>query len=103
MQEMGFKYDPSTAGSSVRFDPPNPKDPVRWTFRAIYFSADWIRLSLSPSTDVRRPSSSYERCLTGLPTAHPDSTIHPIMLKEFSKRLRNQYGWHESDFLKKSR
>ncbi|KAN0091136.1 hypothetical protein V8E55_004702 [Tylopilus felleus] len=26
MREMGFKYDPSTAGSSVRFDPPNPKD-----------------------------------------------------------------------------
>ena len=26
MREMGFEYDPSTAGSSVRFDPPNPKD-----------------------------------------------------------------------------
>ena len=26
MKEMGFKIDPSTAGSSVRFDPPNPKD-----------------------------------------------------------------------------
>ena len=26
MREMGFKIDPSTAGSSVRFDPPNPKD-----------------------------------------------------------------------------
>ncbi|KAF8495845.1 hypothetical protein JB92DRAFT_2992064 [Gautieria morchelliformis] len=25
---MGFSYDPSTAGSSVRFDPPDPKDPV---------------------------------------------------------------------------
>jgi len=27
MKEMGFTYDPSTAGSSVRFDPPDPKDP----------------------------------------------------------------------------
>ncbi|KZT29034.1 hypothetical protein NEOLEDRAFT_1154103 [Neolentinus lepideus HHB14362 ss-1] len=27
MREMGFSYDPSTAGSSVRFDPPNPRDP----------------------------------------------------------------------------
>jgi len=27
MREMGFGYDPSTAGSSVRFDPPDPKDP----------------------------------------------------------------------------
>jgi hypothetical protein len=26
MREMGFEMDPSTAGSSVRFDPPNPKD-----------------------------------------------------------------------------
>ncbi|KAF8844311.1 hypothetical protein BDN67DRAFT_765829 [Paxillus ammoniavirescens] len=26
MREMGFEYDPSTAGSSVRFDPPNPGD-----------------------------------------------------------------------------
>ncbi|KIJ67776.1 hypothetical protein HYDPIDRAFT_107270 [Hydnomerulius pinastri MD-312] len=26
MKDMGFEYDPSTAGSSVRFDPPNPKD-----------------------------------------------------------------------------
>lgn len=27
MREMGFEYDPSTAGSSVRFDPPNKNDP----------------------------------------------------------------------------
>ncbi|KAF8578003.1 hypothetical protein K439DRAFT_1621649 [Ramaria rubella] len=26
MRDMGFSYDPSTAGSSVRFDPPDPKD-----------------------------------------------------------------------------
>jgi hypothetical protein len=25
---MGFEYDPSTAGSSVRFDPPNKNDKV---------------------------------------------------------------------------
>lgn len=28
MREMGFKYDPSTAGSSVRFDPPNKNEKV---------------------------------------------------------------------------
>ncbi|KAH8107794.1 hypothetical protein BXZ70DRAFT_997460 [Cristinia sonorae] len=27
MKEMGFEYDPSTAGSSVRFDPPSKSDP----------------------------------------------------------------------------
>ena len=26
MREMGFEIDPSTAGSSVRFDPPNKMD-----------------------------------------------------------------------------
>lgn len=26
MREMGFEYDPSTAGSSVRFDPPDKRD-----------------------------------------------------------------------------
>ncbi|KAI0784099.1 hypothetical protein C8Q75DRAFT_894852 [Abortiporus biennis] len=28
MREMGFKYDPSTVDSSVRFDPPDPRDLV---------------------------------------------------------------------------
>ncbi|KAG1809301.1 uncharacterized protein BJ212DRAFT_1448757 [Suillus subaureus] len=28
MRDMGFSYDPSTAGSSVRFDPPNDEDRV---------------------------------------------------------------------------
>ena len=28
MTEMGFTYDPSTAGSSVRFDPPSKNDGV---------------------------------------------------------------------------
>ena len=28
MREMGFDYDPSTAGSSVRFDPPNKNEKV---------------------------------------------------------------------------
>lgn len=28
MRVMGFTYVPGTAGSSVRFDPPHPKDPV---------------------------------------------------------------------------
>jgi len=65
MEGMGFKYIPSTAGSSVRFDPPDPQD---------------------SSITFHKP--------------HPDSTIGPIMLKEFSKRLQKAYGWTEDDFLK---
>jgi hypothetical protein len=30
MTEMGFDYDPSTAGSSVRFIPPGKDDHVRF-------------------------------------------------------------------------
>ena len=35
MREMGFEMDPSTAESSVRFDPPNPED------RSITFNKRW--------------------------------------------------------------
>ena len=37
MREMGFEYDPSTAGSSVRFDPPNKNDKVsvHWVLRFV--------------------------------------------------------------------
>ncbi|KAJ7072069.1 hypothetical protein C8F01DRAFT_1102376 [Mycena amicta] len=52
MREMGFTYDPSTAGASVRFKP-----------------------------------SGLEGC------AHPDPIIHPIMLREFAKKLNKTYGW----------
>lgn len=42
MREMGFSYDPSTAGSSVRFDPPdkNDKVSVHWVleFASTYLS-----------------------------------------------------------------
>ncbi|KAJ7902148.1 hypothetical protein B0H14DRAFT_1271645 [Mycena olivaceomarginata] len=64
MREMGFEYDPSTAGSSVRFDPPDPND-VPITFH--------------------KP--------------HPDPTIQPIMLRDFAKRLKKNYGWCEADLL----
>ncbi|KAJ7509745.1 hypothetical protein B0H11DRAFT_1257123 [Mycena galericulata] len=64
MREMGFEYDPSTAASSVRFDPPDPND-VSITFH--------------------KP--------------HPDPTIQPLMLREFAKKLKKNYGWSEADFL----
>lgn len=42
MREMGFSYDPSTAGSSVRFDPPDPRDPVSSiSLRLIYANPDY--------------------------------------------------------------
>ncbi|EGO00109.1 hypothetical protein SERLA73DRAFT_167949 [Serpula lacrymans var. lacrymans S7.3] len=65
MREMGFTYDPSTAGSSVRFDPPDPKD---------------------KSITFHKP--------------HPDTTLHPIKLKEYGNRLKRYYGWSEEDFNK---
>ncbi|EMD37569.1 hypothetical protein CERSUDRAFT_114203 [Gelatoporia subvermispora B] len=66
MEGMGFKYDPSTAGSSVRFDPPDSRD--------------------VPITFHKRKRS------------HPDPTIHPVMLKEFRKKLKRYYGWDEKEW-----
>ncbi|KAF7980729.1 hypothetical protein HWV62_36739 [Athelia sp. TMB] len=65
MKDMGFTYVPSTAGSSVRFDPPSSSDP--------------------PVT-FHKP--------------HPDSTIHPIMLREFGKKLMDYYGWEREDLMR---
>ena len=31
--------------------------------------------------------------------AHPDSTIHPMKLKDFAKKLKDYYGWDEEEFL----
>jgi len=42
MREMGFEMNPSTAGSSVRFDPPNPRD------RSITFHKPHPDPTLSP-------------------------------------------------------
>ncbi|OBZ71054.1 GTPase-activating protein gyp1 [Grifola frondosa] len=67
MREMGFTYEPGTAGSSVRFDPPDPRD---------------------VSIMFHKP--------------HPDPTIHPVMLKDFAKKLKRTYGWSEEDFYKAS-
>ncbi|KAF5370711.1 hypothetical protein D9758_001875 [Tetrapyrgos nigripes] len=64
MEDVGFKYDPSTAGSSVKFVPPDPRDP--------------------PIT-FHKP--------------HPDPTLQPVMLKEFSKKLRRYYGWSPEDLM----
>jgi len=63
MKAMGFSYHPDTAGSSVRFDPPNQKD--------------------GPIT-FHKP--------------HPDSTLHPHLLRSFRKSLQRKYGWTEANF-----
>ncbi|TRM69506.1 hypothetical protein BD626DRAFT_533140 [Schizophyllum amplum] len=64
MTEMGFDYDPSTAGSSVRFIPKDQRD---------------------------KPITFHK--------PHPDPTIHPMMLREFSKKLQRHYGWTQDDIL----
>ncbi|KIO10195.1 hypothetical protein M404DRAFT_21860 [Pisolithus tinctorius Marx 270] len=83
MREMGFSCDPSTAGSSVRFDPPNKRDKsITFHKRAVFGTRSyrWANLSV----------------------AHPDPTLHPHKLREFGKRLKEYYGWSEEDFLKRT-
>jgi hypothetical protein len=64
MIDMGFEVDASTAGSSVRFQPPDP------ALRSISF---------------HKP--------------HPESTIDPITLQKWGKKLKNYYGWSEEVLL----
>lgn len=62
---MGFEYVPSTAGSSVRFDPPSGTDRVRVIFilRFVAASLSFVsssRPSISTNVSVR---SLYSRHL----------------------------------------
>ena len=54
MREMGFEYDPSTAGSSVRFDPPNKNDRV-----SIFFK--WVFMRLTVSNYVSQSITFHKR------------------------------------------
>ncbi|KAH0827858.1 hypothetical protein J3R83DRAFT_3485 [Lanmaoa asiatica] len=85
MREMGFKYDPSTAGSSVRFDPPNPEDRVSCTNHQVIALITW---SISQSITFHKP--------------HPDPTLHANHLRDFGKKLKEYYGWSEEDFLRRT-
>ncbi|KAG8923059.1 hypothetical protein FRC02_011431 [Tulasnella sp. 418] len=67
MQQLGFTYVPNTAGSSVRFDPPSPKD---------------------------KPITFHK--------PHPDSTLTPVLLHDFRRRLHKQYGWTKDLFVTKA-
>jgi hypothetical protein len=62
MREMDFKYDPSTAGSSVRFDPPDKRDRVRPYSRFAFYSfvLNIYPSSLSHFTSVRHPTVFFE-------------------------------------------
>ena len=105
MTEMGFKIDPSTAGSSVRFDPHNPKDHVRIHISSSPTSENYSDLSvhIQPITFHKRmcPSITVRTSHSPWPLAHPDPTLYPVMLKKFGKRLKRNYGWSEEDFYRR--
>jgi hypothetical protein len=82
MVDMGFSYDPTTAGSSVRFDPPNKEDGTITFHKREY--------------PPRRQSSFFFE-LTGL-SAHPNTVLSPGKVKEYRKKLRDRYGWISDDF-----
>ena len=63
---MGFKYDPSTAGSSVRFDPPHPGDRVRSTISRCIALITWSIHSPSLFISVRSSGDSIVHILKNL-------------------------------------
>jgi hypothetical protein len=88
MIDMGFEVDASTAGSSVRFQPPDP------TLRSISFhkrkySATFFGFS----------GAQLFRTIFVFDIAHPESTIDPITLQKWGKKLKNYYGWSEEILL----
>ncbi|KDR75172.1 hypothetical protein GALMADRAFT_249116 [Galerina marginata CBS 339.88] len=42
------------------------------------------------------PPNENDRSITFY-KPHPDSTLQPVMLKEFAKKLKRYYGWDEED------
>lgn len=82
---MGFEVDASTAGSSVRFQPPDP------ALRSISFHKRKC-FSVFPGT-------VFPKKVSLLDTAHPESTIDPITLQKWGKKLKNYYGWSEEILL----
>ncbi len=104
MREMGFTYDPSTAGSSVRFDPPDSRDPVSVclldTHLAVLISLPFLVCHLPQASVIssRSQLTVIDICYF---IAHPDETLYPVKLKEFGKKLKRTYGWSEEDFYRK--
>jgi hypothetical protein len=99
MREKGFEYDPTTTGSSVRFDPPNPNDVVS---AKLSFCGPRLRMCVAVHhlpqayvvASLFHASLKFHSVL-----AHPDPTIHPAMLREFVKKLKKNYDWIETDAL----
>jgi hypothetical protein len=86
MIDMGFEVDASTAGSSVRFQPPDP------ALRSISFhKRKCLVVPVSPGLFPNKPIT--------LDTAHPENTIDPITLQKWGKKLKNYYGWSEEILL----
>jgi hypothetical protein len=88
MIDMGFEVDASTAGSSVRFQPPDP------ALRSISFHKRKCFAVFPSFTRVRFPNKTFT-----LDTAHPENTIDPITLQKWGKKLKNYYGWSEEILL----
>ena len=101
MRELGFDYDPSTAGSSVRFDPPNPNDRVSTWDDGLYhiliciYSVDNVPQT-SVTTSIRLISSLILLILA----AHPDSTLYAYKIKEYRDKLAEYYDWTPDKFQK---
>jgi hypothetical protein len=86
MIDMGFEVDASTAGSSVRFQPPDP------TLRSISFHK---RKYLDfPEINCFDNIFTFDD-----DTAHPESTVDPITLQKWGKKLKSYYGWSEETLM----
>lgn len=98
MTEMGFAIDPSTAGSSVRFDPPDKRDKVS---RRLFFKILFTERveSQFPFINVVNVSASLASCTNFAQIAHPYAILKPNEVRRLGRRLHRHYGWNVADFL----
>lgn len=103
MRDMGFSYDPSTAGSSVRFDPPHEGDRVCYpVYQEFDHDAELLTQSITFHKRMYNLADLAPFSYLRFFIAHPDPTLYPVKIKEFGKKLKDYYGWDEEDFLKRA-
>ena len=96
MRELGFTPDPSTAGSSVRFDYKDRSQRVSaepllmLAFRPLMSSLISLSHSTSVSLSCAYLSTKLIECVL---LAHPDPTLDPYNLWNIRKKLQDYYGW----------
>jgi hypothetical protein len=76
-----------------------PRGQVYVSSRLIRHCDPFRSISVSALPYFLVPGSVFPKNNITLDTAHPESTIDPITLQKWGKKLKNYYGWSEEVLL----